>query len=134
MSKKKDVITTSGTRKRAVARASLKKGTGMVRINNKSLDFVEPNFCQMKIKEPLILAGDVAKTVNINVKVHGGGSVSQSDAARVAISRALAEFEPKLKVCFQDYDRYLLVADVRRKEKCKPNDSKARAKRQKSYR
>jgi small subunit ribosomal protein S9 len=134
MSKKKDIITTSGTRKRAVARASLKKGTGMVRVNDKSLDFVEPHFCQMKIKEPLILAGDVAKTVNITVKVHGGGSVSQSDAARVAISRALAEFEPKLKGCFQDYDRNLLVADVRRKEKCKPNDSKARAKRQKSYR
>ena len=39
-----------------------------------------------------------------------------------------------LRKAFLSYDRTLLVADVRRKEQRKPNDSKARAARQKSYR
>ena len=40
----------------------------------------------------------------------------------------------ELKKAFLSYDRGLLVADTRRKETYKPGDSKARAKRQKSYR
>ena len=40
----------------------------------------------------------------------------------------------KLKKHILEYDRNLLVADVRRKEANKPGDSKARAKRQTSYR
>ncbi|MFQ5475232.1 MAG: 30S ribosomal protein S9, partial [Candidatus Nanoarchaeia archaeon] len=93
-----------------------------------------PQMLRMKLMEPLVLAGDKAKEVNINVRTHGGGMTGQADAARLAIARALAEYHKKLKDVFLDYDRTLLVADSRRKETCKPNDSKARAKRQKSYR
>jgi ribosomal protein S9 len=53
----------------------------------------------------------------------------------LAIARALVEKDKKLKEVFLDYDRQLLVADVRQKESAKPNShGKARAKRQKSYR
>lgn len=133
MSKKN--INTSGFRKRAVARACLKEGTGLVRFNNTKIDFVQPALARLKLQEPLILAGDIVGKVNIDVKVEGGGIISQVDAARVAICRALAEFggEP-VKQAFVSYDRNLLVSDTRRKEACKPNDSKPRAKRQKSYR
>ena len=86
------------------------------------------------MQEPLILAGDLAKKVDITVRISGGGINGQADACRLAIARALVQFDEKLKKTFNDYDRLLLVADVRRKEVCKPNDSKARAKRQKSYR
>ena len=72
--------------------------------------------------------------IDIDIQVNGGGANGQADAIRLAIARALVEHDKKLKKTFDDYDRLLLVADVRRKEACKPNDSKARAKRQKSYR
>ncbi len=131
------VIHASGKRKSAVAKATLKKGTGKVRINNQLLDVFKPKLARLKIKEPLLLAGDVASTVNIDVSVYGGGIMSQAEAARLAIARTLVGYtkDDKLEKEFLDYDRHLLIADVRRKETRKPNrHGKARAKRQKSYR
>ncbi len=130
------VIHTSGKRKRAIAKATLKPGKGIIRINSQLLDLYQPESARMRIMEPLMLAEDFSKNVNIKVDVCGGGWQSQTEAVRLAISRALVEFadDKKLKQDFLNYDRHLLVADTRRKEAYKPNDSKARAKRQKSYR
>lgn len=128
-------IHVSGARKSAIARATLTPGGGIVRINSQLLDFYEPSISRLKIQEPLIIAGDKAKTVNIDVHVHGGGISSQAEAARLAVARALAKYDQNLQKTFLDYDRALLVADVRIKEDKKPNThGKARAKRQKSYR
>lgn len=132
-----DVINTSGKRKCAIARATLHPGQGIVRINHRLLDVYNPLFFRMKIQEPLLLAGDVASKVDINVNVRGGGISSQTEAARLAIARALVEYtkDKTLEEKFLEYDRHLLVADVRRKEPAKPNrHGQARAKRQKSYR
>ncbi len=132
MSKK--IIHTSGKRKRAIARATLHEGKGIVRVNKILLDVIEPKVLRLKLEEPLILAGDDADKVDIDINVRGGGIASQIEAARLAVGRALVKYNKKLEKEFLKYDRNLLVADVRRKEPCKPNDSKARAKRQKSYR
>lgn len=132
--KKSNLVHRSGTRKRAVARATLKEGTGKVKIDGVFLDNYSSEVLQLRIKEPLVLAGELAKKVDVAVSVRGGGANGQADAIRLAIARALVEHERKLKSVFDDYDRLLLVADVRRKEVCKPNVSKARKKRQKSYR
>lgn len=124
-----------GTRKKAIARATLKEGKGIIRINSKLLENLTPELYRNKIKEPLLIAEDVAKNVNINVKVFGGGVSAQADAVRVAIAKALAQYSKKLQKQFLSYDRTLLVPDVRRKETAKPNrHGKARSKRQKSYR
>jgi len=131
------VITTSGKRKRAIARATLKPGKGIVKINNKLLDFYEPKLSRLKLREPLIIAGDIINKVDIKVNTVGGGISSQADASRLAIAKALVEYSKsdKLKNQFLNYDRNLIVADVRRKEPSKPNrHGQARAKRQKSYR
>ena len=132
----KKIVHESGTRKRAVARATLREGSGIVRINRILIDNYEPMLARMKIREPLLLADTVAGRVDVNVKVNGGGYIAQADAARLAIARALLSYtkSESLKNMFLKYDRHLVVADVRRKEMCKPNDSKARKKRQKSYR
>ncbi|MBW2990842.1 30S ribosomal protein S9 [Candidatus Woesearchaeota archaeon] len=128
-------ITARGKRKRAVARASLKPGKGAVIINNTELDNYEPKIYRLRIREPLLLAGEIANQIDIKVNVHGGGISSQSDASRLAIAKALAEYSPRLKKVFLDYDRQLLVADVRRKEVSKPGrHGQARGRRQKSYR
>lgn len=130
----KSIITT-GKRKTSIARATLKNGSGKVIVNNKDIAILEPTIARLKLQEPLILAGDMVNKVDIAVKVIGGGFMSQTIAARLAIGRALVEKYPKLKEPFLDYDRQLLVADVRRKEAVKPNShGSARSKRQKSYR
>jgi len=126
----------SGKRKRAIAKATIRKGNGSVLINSISLDKYQPEIARMKILEPLRLAGDIVKKLSIRVKVVGGGWQGQADAARLAIARALINYtkDNNLKKTFLEYDRNLLVADVRHTETSKPNDSKPRAKRQKSYR
>ena len=129
------IIHTKGKRKRAVARATLKAGRGTIKINSKLLDVMQPKLVRLKIREPIILAGDTINKVNISVKVFGGGIMAQADAVRLAIAKSLVQYNKKLEKVFLDYDRQLLVADVRRKETHKPNShGKARAKRQKSYR
>lgn len=128
-------VVTSGKRKTALAKAVLCPGAGVVRINRSHISAYEPVLYRLKLEEPLIIAGDVAKQFNIDVNVCGGGIASQTEACRLAIARALVSADKKLQKQFLEYDRTLLVADVRRKETHKPNcHGKARAKRQKSYR
>lgn len=129
-------IVTTGKRKSAIARATLKAGSGRVTINNTDINVFEPAIARLKLQEPLILAGNNnVDKVDISIKVQGGGFMSQTIAARLAIGRALSEKYSKLKEVFLDYDRQLLVADIRRKESKKPNTrGNARSKRQKSYR
>ncbi len=130
-------IGASGKRKRAIARAALREGKGKIRINKVLLDFYEPKMYRLKLREPLILAGDILDKVDIDVNVIGGGIASQAEASRLAIARALVEYtkSERLKERFLKYDRQLLVADIRRKESAKPNrHGQARAKKQKSYR
>ena len=134
---KTNAIVISGKRKTAIARATIKSGTGKIMINKQpyeGLDF----FRKLMIEEPLTMAKkEMGKiSFDIDVSVKGGGKESQIEAARLVIAKALvsATKSEKLKRTFLMYDRNLLVADVRRKEACKPGDSKARKKRQKSYR
>jgi len=128
-------IVASGKRKQAIARATLTQGKGIVRVNNQLLQSYTPVIARHKIMEPLQLAPDVADKVNISVNIRGGGYNSQAEAARLAIARSLVEHSSRLKERFLNYDRQLLVADIRRKETSKPNSQgNARAKRQKSYR
>lgn len=127
-------IQTTGRRKTAIARATLTPGTGVVRFNYNVIDFIEPRVLRLKLQEPLMLAGKVANKVDVSIKTLGGGRNGQIEAARLALARALVAYDKKLEKHFLDYDRQLLVPDVRFKEQRKPNDSKARAKRQKSYR
>ena len=134
--KKKQLIHTSGKRKKAIARVTLHPGTGQLFLNSMHLDNYAPRMAKLRLQEPLLLAGEeVTGKLDIYVNVKGGGMSSQTDASRLAIARALVELNPKLKAVFLSYDRQLLVADVRRKEASKPNcRGRARSKRQKSYR
>ena len=130
-------IITSGKRKTAVARAVASEGNGKITINNKPYETLQL-LDRLKIEEPIRIAKNVLGKINFNiaVNVRGGGEKGQIDASRVAISRAIVKFTESKEVekAFLEYDRNLLVADVRRKEAYKPGDSKARRKRQTSYR
>ena len=131
--KKERVLQAVGKRKRAIARATIRKGSGKIRINSTLLDLIEPRYKRMRIKEALILAGDLANMVDIDVNVSGGGSWGQADAARTAIANALVDFskDDNLKGVYLDYDRSLLISDARRTEPHKPSRSSAGPRRSK---
>ncbi len=130
-------IVTSGKRKSAVARAIIVEGKGDIRINHKDYKTL-PFFEKLRIEEPIRIAKQVlGKTdFDVTIEVHGGGEKGQIEAARLSLARAISEFSKSkdLTETLDNYDRNLLVADVRRKEARKPGDSKARAKRQASKR
>ena len=133
----KTKLTLAGKRKAAVAKATIQEGSGKVTVNKipyENLTF----FHKLLISEPIEITKKLLGNFNfdISVKISGGGHEGQIDAARIAISKALVAFtkSAELKKAFLVYDKGMLVADTRRKETYKPGDSKARAKRQKSYR
>ena len=134
--KSNKVVHISGKRKMSIARATIQKGTGIVRINKKSIEIISPEMAREKIREPLLLAGDIVKNINIDVEVHGGGIMSMADAVRLAIAKGLVEYtgNKELKKTFLQYDRHLIVADVRRTEPQKPCRSAARGGKQTSKR
>jgi small subunit ribosomal protein S9 len=131
-----EVANTSGKRKTAVARASVKEGTGKVRINSKPVEIWTPELAKLKIMEPLMLAPEQAAKVDIDVSVQGGGVIGQAEAARTAIAKGLVEYfqDEELERTFKAQDRTLVVSDSRRKLPKKPLGRGARKKRQKSYR
>jgi len=130
-------IIVGGKRKTAIAKAAINPGSGKIWINKipyENLDF----FKRLSIKEIIELTKKVLGKFDFDIKVNvrGGGSESQIDASRLAIAKALVKYTKsvELKKTLNAYDKNLLVADVRRKEAYKPGDSKARRKRQKSFR
>jgi len=130
-------VITSGKRKTAVARAILTKGLGKVSLNGKNYKNLQL-FDKLKIEEPLKIAKEILGEIDfdVNIKIKGGGEKSQVEAARLSLARAIIQYKKskELREAYLKYDRNLLIADVRQKEPRKPGDSKARAKRQTSYR
>jgi len=119
--KKAKVVMTVGKRKRAIARAKFESGKGIVKVNRTPLDLINNEITRMKIKEPLLIAGEGWKKYNIHLNVRGGGIMGQADAARQAIAKGLARLlgaETRKK--FVEYDKYMIVADSRRTEPHKP--------------
>lgn len=134
--KKEKIVFTRGKRKEAVARASVKKGSGNVRINRFSVWTLGNRYLRSMITEPLLMAGEAAKALDIDVSVYGGGSSAQAEAARMAIARGLVEFtgDEELRKRMLEHDRHLFAEDSRRVEPKKYKGPKARARFQKSYR
>jgi len=134
--KKTQVAVARGKRKESVARASVKKGKGVVRINSFRLETLSNRYLKSMIGEPLEIAGDAAKELDIDVNVYGGGPAGQAEAARQAIARGIVKFtgSEELKAQMFERDRFMLVEDSRRVEPKKYKGPKARARFQKSYR
>ncbi|MGQ9542936.1 MAG: 30S ribosomal protein S9 [Candidatus Bathyarchaeia archaeon] len=126
----------SGKRKTSIAKAILRSGSGHVTFNNYPLSLVTPELARVKMSEPIILAADKAKGLDIEIKAYGGGVMSQAEAARIAIARGLVKWTKSthLKRLFITHDRAMLAGDPRRVESKKFGGPGARRRRQKSYR
>lgn len=130
------VINTSGKRKTAVARATISKGKGRIRVNRVPLEVFTPEMARLKILEAIIPLKARINKVDVKVSVRGGGTMGQASAVRTAIARGLVKYfgDPSLEETYKHLDRSLLVNDPRRKEPKHQLGRGARKKRQKSYR
>jgi small subunit ribosomal protein S9 len=114
----------TGKRKTAVARVTLKPGTGAYLINGKPLDeFFPRTTLQRNIRQPLETVG-YEDRMDVVARMHGGGVSSQAGALRHGISRALLEADPNLRAELKK--RGFLTRDARVKERKKAGLKKAR--------
>uniref|UniRef100_A0A665VAX6 Small ribosomal subunit protein uS9 n=1 Tax=Echeneis naucrates TaxID=173247 RepID=A0A665VAX6_ECHNA len=132
-----------GRKKTATAVAHCKRGNGLIKVNGRPLEMVEPATLQYKLLEPVLLLGkERFAGVDIRVRVKGGGHVAQiygkqtlvfssSDYSFFYVDEASKK---EIKDILIQYDRTLLVADPRRCESKKFGGPGARARYQKSYR
>merc|ERR1711883_5106 len=86
-----------GRKKTATAVALCKEGKGLIKVNGRPLDKIEPECLRLKLEEPLLVVGkDRFSGIDIKIKVSGGGRVAQIYAIRQAISRAVVAL-PKVR-------------------------------------
>jgi small subunit ribosomal protein S9 len=113
-----------GRRKEASARVRLYPGTGEIVVNDKPVDaYFGRALDQMILRQPLTLTG-TETTLNISVKVHGGGESGQAAAVRLGIARALIEQDANLRPALKAAG--FLTRDARAKERKKPGLKRAR--------
>ncbi|KAK1835535.1 ribosomal protein S5 domain 2-type protein [Podospora conica] len=133
-----------GKKKNATAVARVVAGKGLVRVNGTPVKLFAAEVLRAKLYEPILLLGvEKFASVDIRVRVTGGGHVSQVYAVRQAIAKGIIAYYAKyvdehtknqLKTVLLAFDRSLLVADPRRCEPKKFGGKGARSRFQKSYR
>ncbi len=117
-------IQATGKRKSSIARVMVRPGGGEFVINGRSLDEYFPRqYLRTMVRQPLVTTG-YEGTVDVQVRVHGGGVSGQAGAVRHGIARALTEVDPELRAELKR--RGLLTRDARIKERRKAGLKKAR--------
>ena len=115
---------TTGRRKRAVARAQLRPGTGQFIINGKTLDVYFPTAASRMVVTEALTVTETVETYDITASIHGGGISGQAGALRMAIARSLLELDPESRATLKKAG--LLTRDSRKKESKKYGLKKAR--------
>jgi small subunit ribosomal protein S9 len=119
-----EVINALGRRKAAVARVYVKPGTGQITINRRSLaEYFPSPILQFVVKQPLTKL-ELAEQYDVKVNLFGGGFKGQSEAARLAITRALIKINPENKPTLKAEG--FVTRDPRAVERKKPGRPKAR--------
>jgi small subunit ribosomal protein S9 len=114
----------TGKRKNAIARVTLLSGSGKIEINGRPIEEFFPRpLHQTTAVQPLVTTG-YEGSVDVRVRVHGGGISGQAGAVRHGIARALTEVDPELRGELKK--RGFLTRDARAKERRKAGLKKAR--------
>jgi small subunit ribosomal protein S9 len=114
----------TGKRKNAIARVTLSPGSGTFQVNGRPLEEFFPRpLHQTTARQPLATTG-YEGSIDIQVRVHGGGVSGQAGAVRHGIARALIEVDPELRGELKR--RGFLTRDARAKERRKAGLKKAR--------
>ena len=126
------VITATGRRKSSVAQVKMVPGTGKIIVNGKDVNEYLPfEVLVMDLRQPLVLTNNES-TFDITVNVKGGGFSGQTGAIRLAITKALLEYDKDTDPSSETAYRKILKAegfitrDPRVKERKKYGLKKAR--------
>jgi small subunit ribosomal protein S9 len=125
-----------GSRKTSRATAALHQGQGRIRVNGIPLEIWQPEIARLHMLTPVQLVGELREKYDVDVRVAGGGFMSQADAVAMSLARAYVDqvkstdLRDKINAC----NKYLLSGDPRQAEPKKFGGPGARRKRQKSYR
>jgi small subunit ribosomal protein S9 len=118
------LVQATGRRKRAVARVSVRPGTGVIVINDRPIvEYLPSELLRMIATEPLRLT-ETLEAFDINVTMDGGGVSGQAGALRLGIARALIEIDPERRPALKKAG--FLTRDDRKKESKKYGLKKAR--------
>ena len=116
---KKDALTGeslgTGRRKTAVARVRIKAGSGNIKINGRTLaEYFSVETDRQAVVDALEVAGK-RETVDVAIRVSGGGPTGQSGACKMGIARALIGFDGEVFPTLRDGG--FLTRDSRMKER-----------------
>ena len=113
-----------GRRKRSIARVYLRPGSGAFNINGTASEgyFLRKSLL-LKMRQPLELT-ETTENFDIYVNVRGGGKSGQADAIKLGLSRALQDFDPKLRPALKKAG--FLTRDAREVERKKYGQPGAR--------
>ena len=107
----------TGRRKSSVARVRVRPGSGNIRVNNRTLEDYFPNEEHRKTVLDTLDIVERRDSVDVIIRVRGGGSTGQAGACRMGLARALVSFDTGL---FQPLrDNGFLTRDSRMKERKK---------------
>jgi small subunit ribosomal protein S9 len=119
-----EIVNAIGRRKAAVARVYVTEGSGKITINKRELETYFPSsILQYVVKQPLNTL-NVTEKYDIKVNLFGGGFKGQSEATRLAITRALIKINPESKPALKAEG--FTTRDPRAVERKKPGRPKAR--------
>lgn len=119
-----EVVNAIGRRKAAIARVFVSEGSGKITINKRELvNYFPSTILQFIVKQPLAKL-DVVEKYDIMINLDGGGFKGQSEAARLAIARALIKINPEDKSALRAEG--FVTRDPRSVERKKPGQPKAR--------
>ena len=114
----------TGRRKSSAARVYLKKGSGNITINNRTLEQYFGRETGRMIVHQALQATDMSDKFDINVIVKGGGISGQAGAIRHGITRALLQYDEALRVALRKAG--FVTRDARQVERKKVGLHKAR--------
>jgi small subunit ribosomal protein S9 len=118
-------IMATGRRKTAVAVVFLKEGNGKIVVNGRDIDeYFSGNLVQKHEAISPLLVTNLKSKLDIEIKADGGGITGQAGAIKLAIARALVEYNPDLKPLLKKHG--MLKRDPRMVERKKPGKPKAR--------
>ena len=120
----KDSKYATGRRKKSIAKVWLKKGSGNIHVNGKTMsEYFQKQNLQIAISRPLNIVKR-ANEFDVKCSVKGGGLSGQAGAIIHGLSRALILFEPELKTTLKK--EKLTTRDSRAVERKKYGRKKAR--------
>ena len=117
-------IQATGKRKDAIARVVVRSGSGNFVVNSRPLDGYFPRAHLQTVARQALVTSGYEDSLDIAVRVHGGGIAGQAGAIRHGVAKALTEIDADLRGELKR--RGYLTRDARIKERRKAGLKKAR--------